>query len=118
MLSLQSMAIPLAASGTAVVYLVYRFCAHRARRARRDHLYSEVCREHAALCSVLEALPEQLESAKRSRIAALRTRGPSKLESTRQWLGELEQDLAEVTSLGSQLPAAETDDNDRSGMEL
>jgi hypothetical protein len=122
MLSLHSIAIPIAVAGAVLGYLVFRICVHRARLARHEQythtLRTEVCKEREALCSVVEALPEQLESAKRSRIAAVRTRGPSSLEATRQWLGELELDLAEAKLLESQLPAADTDSADHSGMEL
>ena len=122
MLSLHSIAIPIAVAGAALGYFVFRICMHRARLARHerytDNLRTELCKEREALCSVVEALPEQLESAKRSRIAALRTRGPSSLEATRQWLGELELDLAEAKQLESQMTAADTDSTDHSGMEL
>jgi hypothetical protein len=122
MLSFHSIAIPIAVAGAALGYFVFRICMHRARTARHERythkLRAEVCKEREALCSVVEALPEQLESAKRSRIAALRTRGPSSLEATRQWLGELELDLAEAKQLESQLTAVDTDSTDQSGMEL
>ena len=122
MLSFHSIAIPIAVAGAALGYFVFRICMHRARTARHERythkLRAEVCKEREALCSVVEALPEQLESAKRSRIAALRTRGPSSLEATRQWLGELELDLAEAKQLESQMTAADTDSTDHSGMEL
>ncbi len=101
---------------------MFRIWLHRARRARHERyahqLRTEVCKEREALCSVIEALPEQLESAKRSRIAAVRTRGPSSLEATRRWLEELELDVAEAKLFESQLPAADADGADHSGMEL
>jgi hypothetical protein len=122
MLSLHSIAIPIAVASAALSYFVFRICVHRARLARHEQythtLRAEVCKEREALCGVIEALPEQLESAKRSRIAAIRTRGPSSLEATRQWLGELDVDLAEAKLLESQLPAADTDGADYSGMDL
>jgi hypothetical protein len=117
MLSLHGIAVPIAVSSAALAYLAYRVYAHRVRRAQHE-LYTEVCNEREALCHVVETLPEQLESAKRWRIAGLRTRGPSGLEATRQWLEELERDLAEVILLRSQLPAAEVDGADQSEMEL
>jgi hypothetical protein len=123
MLSLHSIAIPIAVAGAALGYFVFRICMHRARRARHERytlkLRTEVIKEREALGSVIEALPAQLESAKRSRIAAARTRGPSSLEATRQWLGEWELDLAEAKALESQLTAAaDTDSTDHSEMEL
>ena len=122
MLSLHSIAIPIAVAGVALGYLVFRNYMHRARRVRHERytlkLRTEVCKEREALGSMVEALPAQLESAKRSRIAAARTRGPSSLEATRQWLDELELDLAEAKLLESQLTAANTDGTDHSEMEL
>ena len=123
MLSLHSIAIPIAIAGTALGYFVFRICMHRARSARHERythkLRTEVCKEREALGGVIEALPAQLETAKRSRIAAVRTRGPSRLEATRRWLDELELDLAEAKQLQSQLTAtADTDGTDHSEMEL
>ena len=123
MLSLHSIAIPIAIAVAALGYFVFRTCMHRARLARHeqytDNLRTEVCKEREALGSVIEALPAQLEAAKRSRIAALRTRGPSRLEATRQWLSELELDLAEAKQLQSQLTATvDIDGTDHSEMEL
>jgi hypothetical protein len=122
MLSFHNIAILIAVAGAALGYLVFRIFVHRALSARHERythkLRTEVCKEREALCSVIEALPVQLESAKRSRIAAVRTRGPSNLEATRQWLGELELDLAEAKQLESQLPATDTDGTDYPGMEL
>ena len=123
MLSLHSIAIPIAIAGAALGYFVFRICMHRARSARHERythkLRTEVCKEREALGSVIQALPAQLEAAKRSRIAAVRTRGPSRLEATRQWLDELELDLAEAKQLESQLTATtDTDGTDHSEMEL
>jgi hypothetical protein len=66
----------------------------------------------------VEALPEQLEAVKRARVAAAKIRGSSGREALQHWLGEFEVDLAEATLLGSQLPAADTEDMDHSAMEL
>ena len=114
MLSSHSIAIPIAiAGGAATAYLVYRISVHRsmhrARRNRRD-LRSEVGAEREALRGTVEALPEQLEAAKRSRIAAAKIRGPSGREAMQHWLSEFEADLLEVKLLESQLPAAEAED--------
>lgn len=122
MLSSHSIVIPIAISIVAVMgYLVYRVLVHRSmRRARRDRhdLHSEVGKEREALRSTVEALPEQLEEAKRSQIAAAKIRGPSGREAMQHWLSEFDVDLAEATLLGSQLPAADTEDMDHSPMEL
>jgi hypothetical protein len=99
--SFPSIPIPIAVTGAAIAYLVYRVYARRARRNNRK-LYAEVCKERESLHCVVAALPEQLESARRSRMVA----------------GEIEADLAEAKLLGSQLPAADVDTTDRSEMEL
>jgi hypothetical protein len=77
---------------------------HRAQRDRHD-LHSEVDTEREALRSTVEALPELLEAAKRSRIGVVK-------------LSELETDLVEAKLLNSQLPPAGTEEMDYSGMEL
>jgi hypothetical protein len=108
-------------SAAAMAYLVYRISAHRsaqrASRNRRD-LHGEVGEELAALRCTVEALPEQLEAAKRSRLAAAKIRGQSGREAMQHWLSELEADLEEAKLLDSQLPAADTEDMDHSDMEL
>jgi hypothetical protein len=100
--SFPSIPIPIAVSGAAIAYLVYRVYARRARRNDRK-LYAEVCKERESLRCVVAALPERLESARRSRMAVA---------------SEIEADLAAAKLLGSQLPAADIDTTDRSGMEL
>lgn len=88
-----------------MAYLAHRISVHRSvHRAQRyrHELHSELDNEREALRSTVEGLPELLEEAKRSRLAA----------------GELEADLAEAKLLGSQLPAAATEETDHSGMEL
>jgi hypothetical protein len=109
LLSSHSIAIPIAiASAAAIAYVVYRISVHRsAHRAVRDRhdLHSEVDNERETLRSTVEALPELLESAKRSRIGAAK-------------LSELETDLVEAKLLGSQLPVAGTEEMDYSSMEL
>ena len=109
-LSFQKISILLAIAGAAIVYLAIRLYARRARRDK--HLRAEVREEREALRCMIDALPEQLE-AKRSRMA-----GVSRSEATQQWLSQIEVDLAEAKLMGSQLPAVDTDDTDRSGMEL
>jgi hypothetical protein len=100
--SFPSIPIPIAASGAAIAYLVYRVYAKRARGNNRK-LHAEVCTEWESLRCVVAALPEQLELAMRSRAAVV---------------SEIEVDLAEAKLLGSQLPAADADSMDGSGMEL
>jgi hypothetical protein len=106
-LSLQRISILLVVAGAAIVYIAVRVFAKRVGRDKR-HLRAEVREERDALRCMIEALPEQLESAKRSRMAV----------ATQQWLDEMEADLAEAKLMGSQLPAADTEDADHSGMDL
>jgi hypothetical protein len=106
-LSFQSIPIRLAVGGAAIVYFAIRVFAKRVRRDKR-HLRAEVREERDALRCMIEALPEQLESAKRAKMAV----------ATQQWLDEMEADLAEAKLMGSQLPAADTEDADHSGMDL
>src|ERR1700675_1282476 len=112
MVSLHSTYVPIAASSAAIGYVVYRICAHRARRDT-GKLHAEVCTERESLRCVIEALPDQLESA---RLAVVRAAGRSGPEATQHWLGGKKVDLGEEKLLGSQLPAEEIDDTDRSGM--
>jgi hypothetical protein len=109
LLNSHSIAIPITiASAAAIAYLVYRVSvhrsAHRALRHRHD-LRSEVDSEREALRATVEALPELLAAAERSRMGAAK-------------LSELETDLVEAKLLESQLPAAVTEEMDYSGMEL
>jgi hypothetical protein len=106
-LSLQRISILLVVAGVAIVYFAIRLFAKRVRRDQR-HLRAEVREERDALLCMIEGLPQQLESAKRSRMAV----------APQQWLDEMEADLAEAKLMGSQLPAADTEDADRSGMDL
>jgi hypothetical protein len=117
MLSFQSIPIPAVLSGAAAAYLLYRMYARRPRSGAGE-LRAEICKERESLRCMIEALPEQLESVKRSRIAAARATGYCAPEATRQWLNEMEVDFAEVQLLRSQLLGADTDSTDDSGMEL
>jgi len=100
--SFSSIPFPIAVSGAAIAYLGYRVYARRARKNNRK-LRAEVCTERESLRCEVAALPERLESARRSRMAVA---------------SEIEADLTEAKLLGSQLPAADIDTTDRSGMEL
>ena len=117
MLNLHGMFVPLAIGGAVVAYLGYRLAYRRSSKRGTFNLPDEVRKERDSLCAVVEALPEQLELAKRSRLAIAETQGRLGSEATQQWLKELEADLAETRLLGSQIPAADTDATDQSVMQ-
>ena len=121
MLNLHGMFVPFAIGGAVVAYVAYRLAYRVAQRRSSEgstfNLPDEVRRERDSLCAVVEALPAQLESAKRSRLAAAETHGRLRSEATQQWLTELEADLAETRLLGSQIPAADADGMDPSVMQ-
>jgi hypothetical protein len=101
--------------GAVLAYLAY--LAHRRWKDRRVDLRSELLKELESLRAVIEALPAQLDSAKRSRTAAAEA-GLLNSEAMQQWLGELDIDLLEVKLLESQLPATDTEYTGLSDMEL
>ena len=115
MLGFQTILISCATAGAAITYGA---CRLSGRKSERAQLFHEICEERECLRRVMAALPEQLELAKRSRVASEATTDRLTSEATGRWLSELEADLADVKALESQLPPAEVDDADQSGMEL
>ncbi len=115
MLGFQTILISCATAGAAITFGAYRLSG---KRSRRTELLHEICEERECLRRVMAALPEQLEMAKRSRIAAEATMGCATSEATGRWLSELEADLKDVIALESRLPPAEVNDPDQTGMEL
>jgi hypothetical protein len=91
------------AGGALIAYAAYR----RYTKRRVNHLRAELLAEQESLRAAIEALPAQIELARRSRAAAhaAGNTGPEEL----QWLTELELDLSEAERLRSQLPAADPD---------
>jgi hypothetical protein len=73
-----------------------------------NHLRAELLAEQESLRAAIEALPAQIELARRSRAAA-HAAGNTGPEGLQQWLTELELDLSEAERLRSQLPAADPD---------
>ena len=106
MLSVQTITVSLAVIGALSAYAGYG----KFRRSRCRDLRGEVYEERESLRSVIEALPAQLEQAKRSTAG-----GP---ESIRQRLSELEVDLLEAKLLGVELPDIDYADLSAGELEL
>ncbi|GAC1329247.1 MAG: hypothetical protein NVS1B6_03270 [Steroidobacteraceae bacterium] len=100
MLSLQVVSV---LGGALIACLVLRRLASVGRVDPRE----EACNELATLRRVVDALPEQLQLAERSRLAAAKAEGPLDSGATQQWLGELQADLTEADLIASQLPGIE-----------
>jgi hypothetical protein len=106
MLSLQTITVSVAIAGALSAYAGYG----KFKKSRCGDLRGEVYEERESLRSVIEALPAQLERAKRS---------PSgSPESIRQRLSELEVDLLEAKLLGVELPDIDYADLSAGELEL
>ena len=112
--SLLNMPTVLAAgfAGILMVYAVYR----RFTKRTAHDLRSEVRAEQEAVRATIEALPAQIDRAKRS-LAADAT-GNTGAEGLQQGLSELDLDLSEAELLRSQLSAAESEHKVLSDMEV
>jgi hypothetical protein len=115
MLGYQIILLSCATGGAVVAYGAHRVSG---RRSETVELLNEICEERESLRRLMAALPEQLELAKRSKLAAAETTGRLTSEATGRWLSELEADMADAKGLESQLPPTEVDRADQSGMEL
>jgi len=103
--------LAVAVTGALIAYAAYRRLAKRTAQKRTAHdLRRELRAEHESLRAALEALPAQIDLAKRFRVAAAHAAGNPASEGLQQWLCELDLDLAEAELLRSQLPAADADD--------
>jgi uncharacterized membrane protein YccC len=114
MLIFHNVLIAVAIASAVLAYVVYR--RWKGKSQRLDPL-SELRAEQESLRAAIEALPAQLDFAKRSRTAA-EAAGLLRSEAMQQWLSELDIDLLEVKLLESHLPAADTEYADLSDMEL
>jgi hypothetical protein len=95
-----------AVAGALIAYAAYRRSVKRMAKERTaGDLRSELRAEQESLRAAIEALPAQIDLAKRGRAAG--NIGP---EGLQQWLCELDNDMSEVELLKSQLPAVGTDD--------
>ena len=99
-----------AVAGALIAYAAYRRSAKRMAQERTaGDLRSELRAEQESLRAAIEALPAQIDLAKRSRTAAARAAGNIAPEGLQQWLCQLDHDLSEVELLKSQLSAADSD---------
>jgi hypothetical protein len=99
-LSLIPAALAVAAGGALTGYAAYRRSSRRRTHDLRPELWAELASLHAAV----EALPAQIDLAKRLRKAAAHQAGSAAAE-VQQWLREVDLDLSEAELLKSQLPA-------------
>jgi hypothetical protein len=102
----------------AMAIAVLAYVAYRRWKSQSPDLPSELCVELESLRAAIEALPVQLDLAKRFRMAGAETAGFAASEAIQQWLSEFDIDSLEVKMLESQLPAADTDYSDLSALEL
>jgi len=102
-------AVAAVAAAVLIAYAVYRRSIKRRSIERRTHdLGAELRAEEGSLRAMLEALPAQIDLAKRSRTAPAHAQGNT--EGLQQWLGELELDSSEVELLRSQLSSLDSGD--------
>lgn len=97
--------LAVAAVGALITYTGYR----RSTRRNKHDLRTDLRDEQASLRAAVEALPAQIDLAKRSRKAAADAEGNTATEGLHQWLGQLDLDLSEAELLRSQLSAADAD---------
>jgi hypothetical protein len=111
--------LAVAVAGALITYAAYRRSAKRMAQERTaGDLRSELRAEQESLRAAIEALPAQIELAKRVRTAAAHAAGNIGSEGLQQWLGEMDLDSAEVQLLKSQLPAADFDYESISDMDV
>jgi len=104
-----SLAVLAVAAAVPIAYAVYRRSVNRRSIERRMHdLGAELRAEQESLRAMIEALPAQIDLAKRSRMAP--AHAPGNTEVLQQWLGELELDSSEVELLRSQLATVDPGD--------
>jgi hypothetical protein len=98
--------LAVAAVGALIAYAVYR----RSARGRTYDMRPELQAELASLRAAVEALPAQIDVAKRSRKVVAHAAGNKATEGLQQQgLSELDLDLSEAELLKSQLSAADAD---------
>ncbi len=111
--------LAVALAGALIAYAAYRRSAKRtAQKRTATDLRAELRAEQESLRAAVEALPAQIDLAKRTRVAAAHAAGDAASEGLQQWLCELDVDLAEAELLKSQLPAADADYKPLSDMEV
>jgi hypothetical protein len=104
--------IAVAVAGALITYSAYRRYAKRTaqNRTARD-VRSELRDEQESLRAAIEALPAQIDLARRSRTAAAHAAANTGPEGLQQWLCQLELDLSEAELLRTQLSAVDADDH-------
>lgn len=108
MLNFESITASLAIGSAVIGYLAYRLMT----RDRGVDLHGEVTNERASLRCVAERLPELMRFAKQSRIASAESQGLLGSEGMQRWFCELEIDLAEAKTFGSQVPESDIEPTD------
>jgi hypothetical protein len=111
--------VAVAVAGALIAYAAYRRSAKRVAQERTaGDLRSELRAEQESLRAAIEALPAQIDLAKRGRAAAARAAGNIASEGLQQWLCQLDLDLSEVELLKSQLSAVDSDHGSLSDMDV
>lgn len=101
--------------GVLITYTAYhRSIYRRTIKRRTQDLGAELRAEQASLRAVIEALPGQIDLARRSRTAAAAAPGA---EGLQRWLAELDRDLSEVELLRSQIPTSDSGDRSLSDVD-
>ena len=104
--------IAVAVAGALITYSVYRRSAKRTAQNRTtSDVRSELRADQESLRAAIEALPAQIDLARRSRTAAAHAAANTGPEGLQQWLCQLELDLSETELLRTQLSAVEADDH-------
>ena len=104
--------IAVAVAGAVTTYSAYRRSAKRtAQNWTASDVRSELRAEQESLRAAIEALPAQIDLARRSRTAAAHAAANTGPEGLQQWLCQLELDLSETELLRTQLSAVDADDH-------
>jgi len=104
--------VAVAVAGALIAYAAYRRSAKRMAQERTaGDLRSELRAEQESLRAAIEALPAQIDLARRSRTAAAHAAANTGPEGLQQWLCQLELDLSETELLRTQLSAVDADDH-------
>jgi hypothetical protein len=104
--------IAVVVAGALITYSAYRRSAKRTAQNRTaSDVRSELRADQESLRAAIEALPAQIDLARRSRTAAAHAAANTGPEGLQQWLRQLELDLSETELLRTQLSAVEADDH-------
>jgi hypothetical protein len=110
--------IAAAVTGALLAYAAYRGSTKRkAQKWSALDLRAELRAEQESLRAAIEALPAQIDLARRSRAATAHATANTGPEGLQQWLHELDLDSSEAELLRSQLSEAESDHKALSDMD-